>query len=420
MKKRIAIVGAGAAGMMAACAAAKAGCQVTVYEKNEKPGKKIYITGKGRCNLTNACERTDFFENVVRNPRFLYSAFFRFDNRSVMDFFEAQGCRLKVERGNRVFPVSDHASDVTRALVDAMQKAGVLLQTRCEGRRILQDADGAVCGLELSDGRKIEADAVILATGGLSYPSTGSTGDGMKMAGKLGHEIVSCSPALAPFETQQDWCRQLQGLTLKNVELSLMQGKKERYRGRGEMLFTHFGVSGPLVLTASSYLDGAGQKTAALSLNLKPALNREQLDRRLLRDFEEQKNRRFKNALGGLFPARLIPVMTALSGIDPETKVNEITRQQRLNFVSLIRELPITVTGIRGFTEAIITRGGVSVREVNPSTMESRRVKGLYFAGELLDVDALTGGFNLQIAWSTGRLAGESAADANKEGEKKP
>lgn len=436
MKKEIAVIGGGAAGMMAAYAAAGENGHVTIYEKNEKLGKKIYITGKGRCNVTNACEVETLFSNVVSNPKFLYSAFYGFDNRKVMEFFEEEGCPLKIERGERVFPVSDHASDIIRALERALRRKKVRICLQTEVKRLLvserlsktredlteggkkqkNDHTGQlrITGLKLSDGTTVKADAVILATGGLSYPTTGSTGDGFRMAQELDHTVMPCSPALVPFETAQEWCASLQGLALKNVGISLVFGGKEIYSGFGEMLFTHFGVSGPLILSASSFYSAAvgkkGQKPAQLFLNLKPALDAEQLDKRLLRDFEASRNRNFKNALDGLFPSRLIPVMIGLSGIDPEKKVHEITKKERKDFAALIQHVPLTVTGTRDFKEAIITRGGVRVREVDPSTMGSKLVQGLYFAGELLDVDALTGGFNLQIAWSTGYLAGESAA----------
>lgn len=430
MKKKIAVIGGGAAGMMAAYAAADNGAQVTLYEKNEKLGKKIYITGKGRCNVTNDCERETFFEQVVSNPRFLYSAFSALDTKAAQELFEKGGCPLKVERGGRVFPVSDHASDVIRALERLMTKAGVKICLHTGVEEILTEQtrteDGKertkIRGLRLSDGRFAEADSVILATGGLSYPTTGSTGDGYGWAEALGHRIVAQSPSLVPLVIREEWCSRLQGLSLKNVELSLRLDEKEIYKGFGEMLFTHFGVSGPLILSASSYYGLAmakwekknEKKRAAkpegrLYLNLKPALTQEQLDKRLLRDFDAQKNKDFKNALDGLFPARLIPVMLELSGIDPDKKVHEITKQERRQLLDLIRRLPMTVEKTGSFAEAVVTRGGVSVRDVNPSTMESKVTKGLYFAGEILDLDALTGGFNLQIAWSTGYLAGISA-----------
>ena len=401
--------------MMAAAAAAGKGHSVLLLEKNEKLGKKIYITGKGRCNLTNACDVQELFDSVVSNPRFLYSAIYGFDNTAVQDFFEKRGCPLKTERGNRVFPVSDHSSDIIRTLADELERLGVQIRLRTPVKEILTDGS-AVCGVCLDSGSRLPADAVILCTGGLSYPATGSTGDGLRMAEQLGHTIVFCEPSLVPFTVKEEWCRMLQGLALKNVSASLFIGKKKVYEGFGEMLFTHFGVSGPLILSASSYyrtgaVKGGKEKEkadAVLKLDLKPALSEEQLDRRLLRDFEEAKNRQFRNAVDGLFPTRLTPVMIALSGIDPEKRVHDITRQERQEFVSRIKNVELHVTGTRGFLEAIITRGGVSVREVNPSTMESKMVSGLYLAGELLDLDALTGGFNLQIAWSTGHLAGES------------
>lgn len=411
---RVIVVGGGAAGAMAAIAAARSGSRTTLFEKNEKIGKKLFITGKGRCNVTNACETEELFGNVVSNGKFLYSAFYSFDNNSTMDFFEQAGCMLKTERGDRVFPKSDHSSDVIAALNRELSERGVevflhtpvkeiLLEERPDGKRVR--------GVRLADGREEPADSVVVATGGISYESTGSTGDGYRFAERAGHKLAEAKPALVPFNIQEPFCRDMMGLSLKNVSVSLSCDGKELYQGFGEMLFTHFGVSGPLILTASSYYaKRACGKRAVLRLDLKPALTEEQLDRRILRDFEENRNRLFKNALGGLFPAKMIPVMVALSGIDPEKKVNEVTREERKGLVSLIKGLPMTVTGCRNFSEAIITQGGVSVKEINPSTMESKIVKGLYFAGEVLDLDALTGGFNLQIAWSTGYLAGCSAA----------
>ena len=411
---RVIVVGGGAAGAMAAIAAARSGSRTTLFEKNEKIGKKLFITGKGRCNVTNACETEELFDNVVSNGKFLYSAFYSFDNNSTMDFSEQAGCMLKTERGDRVFPKSDHSSDVIAALNRELSERGVevflhtpvkeiLLEERPDGKRVR--------GVRLADGREEPADSVVVATGGISYESTGSTGDGYRFAERAGHKLAEAKPALVPFNIQEPFCRDMMGLSLKNVSVSLSCDGKELYQGFGEMLFTHFGVSGPLILTASSYYaKRACGKRAVLRLDLKPALTEEQLDRRTLRDFEEDRNRLFKNALGGLFPAKMIPVMVALSGIDPEKKVNEVTREERKGLVSLIKGLPMTVTGCRNFSEAIITQGGVSVKEINPSTMESKIVKGLYFAGEVLDLDALTGGFNLQIAWSTGHLAGCSAA----------
>ena len=411
--KKIAVIGCGAAGMMAALAAAESGGSVTIFEKNEKPGKKIYITGKGRCNVTNACDVSDFFDNVRRNPRFLYSAVYSYDNHAVMDFFEENGCRLKVERGERVFPVSDHSSDIIRTLYNAVKKAGVNVRFEVEVFSV-EAGQGTVKAVTYSKKdepiTREEFDSVIVCTGGMSYPSTGSTGDGYRFARDLGHTVIPATPSLVPFEVEEDWCTDLQGLSLKNVGLKLFMDKaKAVYDGFGEMLFTHFGVSGPLVLTASCYYDK--DKTGRFLLDLKPALDEQQLDKRILRDFDDAPNRQFKNSLGGLFPSKLIPVMIRLSGIDPEKPVNSITREERLAFGKLIKNLPMTIKKTRSFNEAIITRGGVSVKEIDPSTMQSKLVSGLYFAGEVLDVDTVTGGFNLQVAWSTGHLAGMSAAE---------
>lgn len=412
---KVIVIGGGAAGAMAAIMAAKNGSQTILLEKNEKIGKKLFITGKGRCNVTNACETEELFQNVTGNPKFLYSAFYAFDNHQVMGFFEQAGCPLKTERGERVFPVSDHSSDIIRALQKSLQEEGVKVRLNACVKEVLfaeEDGSRRVKGIRLADDSVETADTVIVATGGISYASTGSTGDGYRFAEASGHSLSECRPSLVPFEAEEPFCKELMGLSLKNVAVSLSAKGKELYQGFGEMLFTHFGVSGPLILSASSfYVQKAYGQRAKLLIDLKPALSEEQLDKRLLRDFEENKNKQFKNALGGLFPARLIPVMLMLSGIDPDKKINEITKEERKQFVFLIKHLPLTVTGTRGFPEAIITKGGVSVKEVNPSTMESKKVAGLYFAGEVLDLDALTGGFNLQIAWSTGYLAGVSAAE---------
>lgn len=458
------VVGGGAAGMMAAIAAADSGRSVCLIEKNEKLGKKLFITGKGRCNVTNAGDMDTLFANVRVNGKFLYSAFYDYDNRAVMDFLEQAGCPLKTERGDRVFPRSDHSSDVIGAFGRELTKRGVQILLNTEVRELVleecepggfqpgdatvwQETNGSrrknernkageagktdgnrekyeatktaecsgrkfpgrrIAGVRLSDGRILRAQSCIVCTGGLSYPSTGSTGDGYRFAEDTGHKIRKCEPGLVPFRIKESWCERLMGLSLKNVSLRMVTGGKEGYQGFGEMLFTHFGVSGPLVLSASSFYGQSGKGETKLYLDLKPALDPEQLDKRLLRDFQENQNRQFKNALGGLFPAKLIPVMTELSGIEPEKKVNEVTREERRGFGALIKNLPMTVAGLRGFEEAIITRGGVDVKEINPSTMESKKVQGLYFAGEVLDLDALTGGFNLQIAWSTGHLAGSS------------
>ena len=398
--------------MMAAYAAAESGHAVTLLEQNEKLGKKLFITGKGRCNLTNASDMEQLFANVVSNRKFLYSAFYSYDNEQVISFFESHGMPTKTERGNRVFPVSDHSSDVIAALSTSLrgQHVEVLLHTKVK-RLLLEkrDEEKRVTGVELADHTKMHADAVIVATGGISYPSTGATGDGYRMAEESGHKMVSPTPALVPMEMKEPWVRDLQGLSLRNVRMSVTRGKKKLYEDFGEMLFTHFGVSGPLVLSASGCIPAkAFDQELSMTIDLKPALDVEQLDHRILREFDEMKNKQFKNSLGHLLPAKMIPVMIALSGIDPDTKVNEISREQRQNLLHLFKNMPLTITGLRDFKEAIITKGGVSVKDINPSTMESKLVQGLYFCGEVLDLDALTGGYNLQIAWSTGHLAGIS------------
>lgn len=406
---RVVIIGGGAAGMMAGIAAAGAGHQVHIFEKNEKLGKKVYITGKGRCNLTNACDTEELFGNVVHNPKFLYSSFYGFTNFDIMDFMEQNGCPVKTERGNRVFPVSDKSSDVIRALSTRLRDLGVEVSLHEEVSELVAD-DGHVTGIRLKKGgRLVPADAVVVATGGLSYPTTGATGDGYRFAENHGHTVTELSPALVPFEVREPVVKELQGLSLRNIEARILKGKKVLYEEFGEMLFTHFGVSGPVLLSASSFVAAQLKKEPlTLSIDLKPALSQEQLDARILRDFEEMKNKQYKNALVHLLPSKLMPVIVERSGILPDKKVNEITREERSRIVDAIKDFRLTLTGLRDYKEAIITQGGVSVREVNPSTMESRLVGGLYFAGEVLDLDAVTGGFNLQIAWSTGYLAGSS------------
>lgn len=415
------VVGGGAAGMMAAVAAGRREHRVTLLEKNEKLGKKIYITGKGRCNFTNACDVEQLFGAVVSNPKFLYSAIYGFDNSMTMEFFREMGMPWKVERGNRVFPVSDHSSDVTKALERAMDQAGVkvLLQTEVKDIRTHGEQ---VAGVEVKrrgpGGERhrehtevLPADAVIVATGGISYPTTGSTGDGYGWAKRLGHGLVDTRPALVPMVALEDYIPAMQGLSLRNVTLRIRdQRGRELYREFGEMLFTHFGVSGPLVLTASSLVGKklAAEGTLAASIDLKPALEEKQLQERLLREFSKAPNRHFGNVLREVLPSKMVPVAAELSHIPEHQPVREITREQRNDLVKLLKGFPFTLCGLRGFSEAIITQGGVSVRDVDPSTMESRKVGGLYFAGEVLDLDALTGGFNLQIAWSTGFLAGSS------------
>ena len=407
------VVGGGAAGMFAAIAAAKNGHQVTLYEKNEKLGKKIFITGKGRCNITNAADMEELFDAVVTNSKFLYSSFYGYTNQNVIDFFEDAGVPVKIERGNRVFPISDHSSDVIRALEREMKKVGVKVCLNTEVKSV-ESEKGKFNKVVLKDTTTQTADACIVATGGLSYRSTGSTGDGFRFAENVGHKVTQCFPSLVPMETKEPWICELQGLSLRNVEAKILDGKKELYKDFGEMLFTHFGVSGPLIISASSYvgkkfMDKNGQKKElTLEIDLKPALTEEQLDQRVLRDFEENHNRQFKNAITKLFPTKLIPVMLELGGIDPEKKVNSIEKEERKQFVHLIKHFRMTLTGLRDYPEAIITKGGVNVKEIDPGTMESKLVKGLYFAGEVLDLDALTGGFNLQIAWSTGYAAGNA------------
>lgn len=405
---RVVVIGGGAAGMMAAAAAAGAGHRVRLFEKNEKLGKKLYITGKGRCNLTNACDTADLFKNVVHNPRFLYSSFYGFTNFDMMAFMEENGCPVKTERGGRVFPVSDKSSDVIRTLSTCLRNLGVEVELYAEVAEIVS-GNGAVTGVRLKDGRTIDADAVVVATGGLSYPSTGSTGDGYRFAREQGHTVTELTPALVPLEVREPVVRQLQGLSLRNVRVRILSETEVLYEEFGEMLFTHFGVSGPALLSASSFVAESLRKTPlTLSVDLKPALTAEQLDARILRDFDEIKNRQYKNALSHLLPSKLIPVIVEASGISPDKKVNEVTRQERIGLVERMKDFRLTLTGLRDYREAIITQGGVSVREINPSTMESKLTKGLYFAGEVLDLDAVTGGFNLQIAWSTGHLAGSS------------
>jgi len=407
---KVIIIGGGAAGMAAAIGAAQSGHSVAVYEKNEKLGKKVYITGKGRCNVTNACDTEDLFANMVTNGKFLYSAIYGFTNFDIMELLESAGCKLKTERGNRVFPVSDKSSDVIFALERVMKSLHVEIHLN-EPVKDLICEDGRCKGILLANsGKRVMADAVIVATGGISYPATGSTGDGYRFAREAGHTVTALSPALVPFLCAEEDVRSLQGLSLKNIEVTVYDEKKVLWKEFGEMLFTHFGVSGPVVLSASSY---AAKRIKLhplrMDIDLKPALSREQLDARILRDFDEVKNKQFKNSLAKLFPAKLIPVIVERSGIDPDKQVNEVTVKERARLVELTKAFQVTLTGLRGYNEAIITQGGISVKEVDPSTMESKKMPGLYFAGEVLDLDGVTGGFNLQIAWSTGMLAGRSA-----------
>ena len=403
------VVGGGAAGMMAAVFAARNGQNVQLLEKNEKLGKKLFITGKGRCNITNAADIEDLFTAVISNPKFLYSGFYSFTNQQVIDFFEELGVKTKIERGERVFPVSDHSSDVIAAFSRELKSLGVSVSLHTEVRELLCEQD-KVCGVLLTNGKKMKADAVIVATGGISYPSTGSTGDGYRFAKETGHRVTELLPSLVPMEVRQWYAKELQGLSLRNIEICITDGKKKLYEEFGEMFFTHYGVTGPVILSASSVVGKTlRKKELTLHIDLKPALSEEQLDKRILREFDANHNKQYKNSIDSLFPAKLKPVMIELSEIEPEKKVNEITKEERQRLVHLIKDFTMTLTGLRSYNEAIITKGGVSVKEVDPGTMESKKMKGLYFAGEVLDLDAVTGGYNLQIAWSTGYLAGMNA-----------
>ena len=404
------VIGGGAAGMMAAITAVSQGHNVTLFEKNEKLGKKLFITGKGRCNFTNAGDAEDIFNSVVTNKKFLYSAFNGFSNYDTMGFFGELGLDFKVERGNRVFPSSDHSSDVIGALSRRMKQLGVKVELNTQVDEVIAN-NGEFSAVKVTDAynkkRTVSADKLIIATGGNSYQSTGSTGDGYRFAKSLGHEVTPILPALVPFIVKEEWERDLQGLSLKNVNVTIYDDKKIVYSDFGEMLFTHFGVSGPTVLSASSYAAKIiKNRPLKLVIDLKPALDEQQLDERILRDFEEFKNKSFKNSLDKLLPKKLIPVIVELSKIEPDKKIHDITKQERMTIVKLIKNLTLTLTGLRGFNEAIITQGGVSVKQINPTTMESKLVKNVYFVGEVIDVDAVTGGFNLQIAWSTAYAAG--------------
>lgn len=405
---KVIVVGGGAAGMMAAISAADSGAEVILIEKNEKLGKKVYITGKGRCNITNESDVENLLKNVRSNPKFLYSAFYTFDSYRMMEFLEGEGLKLKTERGNRVFPESDKSSDVIKTLKKALEKRKVKIVLNTKVLNI-EIKDGICHGVIVQSGDKsgsYTADKVIVATGGCSYQSTGSTGDGYRFAKDADIKVTKCYPSLVPFNIGSDIPKRLQGLSLRNVKVTLSDKGKVLYEELGEMLFTHFGVSGPLVLSASTLASGKDVSQMELSIDLKPALSKEQLDERILRDFSENRNSYFKNSLSRLLPAKMIPVIVELSGIDEKKQVNNITKEERNRLVNLLKGLTFKVESLRGFNEAIITKGGVSVKEINPGTMEAKKVKGLFFAGEVLDLDAVTGGYNLQIAWSTGYLAG--------------
>lgn len=410
---KVLIIGGGAAGMMAGVFAARNHHEVHILEKNEKLGKKVFITGKGRCNVTNACDTEELFPAMMSNPKFLYSSFYSFTPQDVMEFFEEAGVPLKTERGNRVFPQSDHSSDIIRALERELKKAGAKIHLHTAVKEVVKESEtDSVTGVILTDGTFMEGDAVIVATGGFSYQSTGSTGDGYRFARELGLKVTDIAPSLVPLKTKEDYIPKLQGLSLKNAGLTIKNGKKVLYEDFGEMMFTHFGVTGPMILSASAHIGAklAKAPNGELSayLDLKPALTKEQLDARILREFEAGPNKQFKNVIGVLFPSSLTPVMLELGGIPAEKKIHDISREERQHFIDLIKAFPFTITGMGEFKEAIITRGGVSVKEINPGTMGSKKISGLYFAGEVLDLDAVTGGYNLQIAWSTAYLAAQA------------
>lgn len=419
--RKVIIIGGGAAGMMAAISASKEGKKVLLLEKNEKLGKKLFITGKGRCNITSACDPDEFLNHVATNSRFLYSSFSRFNNHDVVRLLNDAGLKTKVERGQRVFPQSDHSSDVIGTLKRLCDRNHVEILYHAKVEKILlHDHEGvsgekkrSFAGVQLSDGRVIQGDSLIIATGGCSYTSTGSDGDGYRLARELGHSIRPVYPSLVPFIMKETWCRDLMGLTLKNISIRVKNGKKVIYEGFGEFLFTHFGVSGPLVLTASTCLGKyqkaleAGQLT--LLLDLKPSLTMEQLEKRYLREFDTYRNKNISNVIERMLPRKMVPVFLREAGVPEDKKVRDITKKERRRMEELMKGMEMHITGVRGFEEAIVTRGGVNVKEVSPTTMESKLVDHVFFAGEILDVDAVTGGFNLQIAWSTGYTAGYSA-----------
>lgn len=411
MKKDVVIIGGGAAGMFAACCL-QPGSDAILVEPNPKLGKKLRITGKGRCNVTNACEARAFLNHVPRNGKFLYSALHALSPEETMARFAAMGLAWKIERGNRVFPVSDNAHEVADVLQKKLLQNGVRI---CHARAVAVEAEqGAVSAVLLQNGEKIACKKVLLATGGASYPGTGSTGDGYRMAQALGHTVISPQPSLVPLQERGDSCAGMQGLSLRNVRLTAYENQKRIFEEQGELLFTHFGLSGPLVLSASAHMRHFDKKQYRVEIDLKPALDTEALDKRLLSDFEKYKNSDFCNALGDLLPHKLIPEVIRRSEIPPRVKVHSVTREQRRALIEVLKHFTVEISGPRPIAEAIVTSGGVSVKEVDPRTMESKLVSGLYFAGELLDVDAYTGGFNLQIAWSTAAVAA-AAMQADKE-----
>ena len=404
---RIAVIGGGAAGMMASIAAAQNGAEVTLFDGNEKLGKKVYITGKGRCNVTNAAKDEEFLNNIVHNGRFMYSSFAAFSNEDLMKMIEDAGVPLKVERGGRVFPVSDKASDITKALERLMHKYKVRIVLRAKVREIILSDDG----FDLDFGHETRHfDKVICACGGVSYPTTGSDGSGFKLVEKLGHSVTELKPSLIPVLTKEQWCKDLTGLSLKNVQLTAKMGKKVLYTELGEMLFTHFGISGPLVLSMSCYIVDKDLNKVDIRIDMKPGLTREQLEKRMLRDFEEKQRAQVGTVLDGLLPRAMTPIVAGIAGVAEDTPVNQVTREMRDKLIDTLKGISVTAVGFRPVTEAIVTRGGVKIKEINPSTMESKLCPGLYLAGEMLDVDGFTGGFNLQVAFSTGYCAGMSAA----------
>ncbi len=419
MEKKVLVIGGGASGMLAAIHASYAGAEVVLVERNERLGVKLRITGKGRCNVTNDCERDEFLRNVPRNPRFLYAALARFSPSDAQSFFEMLGVPLKVERGRRVFPVSDKANDVANALVQHCRDCGIrIVRERVRALTVEEDASGErrVTGV-VTDRGELSADAVIVATGGASYPRTGSDGDGYRLARSVGHAVTEISPSLVPLTADGRLCASMQGLSLRNVRLKIFEktvsGEKMIFEDFGEMMFTHFGLTGPLVLSASAHLDGITAGKYRAEIDLKPALDEKALDERVRSDFAKYNNRDLINALSDLLPQKMIAPVIALSGIGERKKVHEITREERLGLIALLKHFTVPIRGFRPIDEAIVTRGGVSVKEIDPKTMQSKLVEGLYFAGEVLDLDAYTGGYNLQIAFATGVLAGESAAERN-------
>lgn len=404
---KVLIIGGGAAGMFASISAARNGHEAHVYEKNEKLGKKLFITGKGRCNITNACDMETLFEHVISNSKFLYSAFYGFNNYDMIDFLNEIGLKTKIERGGRVFPESDKSSDVIRVLQNEMSRLGVKIHFGQVIQQVLTK-NKSFLGIELKNSEKIYGDGLIIATGGISYSTTGSTGDGYKFAKKMGHTITDLAQGLVPFNVKEPWIKELQGLSLKNIRVTIFQDKKELYSDFGEMLFTHFGVSGPVIISASSHVTKQiAKEPLSLKIDLKASLTEEQLDARLLREFESNKNKQFKNILDTLLPKKMNPIMLDYIGISPEKQVNAISKEERKQIIKGMKDFRLTLLSLRELREAIITRGGVSVKDINPSTMESKQIKNVHFAGEVMDLDALTGGFNLQIAWSTAYAAGD-------------